>query len=139
VPPDSRALETSLRALELWKALDIAYAQVESCLTGEDLAAAGALAEHLADVGRRLEPLVDNVAELREASRRPDPVLNAIWREIDQLVASLAERQPSLVRAARAARDATGSLLVKVQGTRSHAARYRSRPAPAPRFASRRV
>jgi hypothetical protein len=54
-------------------------------------------------------------------------------------VASLAERQAALVRAAGEARDATAALLVKNQGSRSQAARYRRSPRLSPRFASRRI
>ncbi|HYC22274.1 MAG TPA: hypothetical protein VEI94_06200 [Candidatus Bathyarchaeia archaeon] len=139
MPLEPQALAASLEALELWKELAALYDQVDGCLRDSEWDRVGPLAVRLNELEERLKPLTAPLAELRRATRAPDPALIAVWRETDLLVASLAERQASLVRAAGEARDATAALLIKSQGGRSQAARYRRNARIAPRFASRRV
>jgi hypothetical protein len=136
--PDPLALETSLRALLLWQEMAAAYDEVDRCLESGEWNDSGSLASRLSGLEERLRPLTSEVTALR-GGKLSDPALDQVWRDIDRVVEKLAERQPVLAAAARSARDATAALLVKNQGGRSKAARYRRSAPQSPRFASRRV
>src|SRR5262245_47811868 len=97
--PDQSAVETSMRALSLWRELAIAYDDIALALERPEGGPLRALAQRIVELEEDLRPMVVRIAALR-AELESDPALSAIWTETDGLIASLASRQPTLVRTA---------------------------------------
>lgn len=139
--PDVATPETvSQEALGLWTKLSGLYDEIEASLreerAHEDLATLG---RAIVEVEGALRPLVARIGEIRAETARPSARLRATWDQSDALIASLAERQPTLTRAALAAREGAARALAKVRSVRLDSGAYRQAPKSEPRFASRQA
>lgn len=136
MPSDPAALKASLRVRALWDELACLYDGIESELSRAAVDVER-LGTRMAAVMNELAPLAGEVAALRAALGDADPSLAGVWNETDAVISALATRQPRLVRAAKAARDAAAARLAHLTVTRSQATRYDSAPADGPRITSR--
>lgn len=141
MPPETDSPErVSGDALALWKKLSGLYDEIETALRDDgghaDLANLG---RAIVAVEGELRPVVAHVGEIRSALATPSPSVQQMWDESDALIASLAERQPTLTRAALAARDGASRALARVRGVRMESGPYRHAPKGSPRFASRQA
>jgi hypothetical protein len=138
MPPDPGAVNTSLRALSLWRQLAVAYDDIALALERPEGGELRTLAQRILELEEDLRPLVVRIGALR-AELEAEPGLTAIWSETDALIESLASRQPTLVRTATAARDEAAAALARSQIARSQSAAYRVQRDTTPSFTSRRV
>jgi hypothetical protein len=137
MPPEQAVQARSLAALELWQGLRSAYDAIEDALASPERHDLGPLGERIVALENELRPLVGELAVPRSRPDSADPAVAAIWRETDAVVASLAERQPMLVRAALDARSATADRLESVRAARGQLRSYRAPEALSARLTSR--
>ena len=138
MPPENSAVETSVRALSLWRQLAIAYDDITLALACPEGGELRTLAQRILELEEDLRPMVVRIAQLR-AELEAEPGLTAIWNETDAVIESLASRQPALVRTAIGARDEAAAALARSQVARSQSAAYRTSRSTAPSFTSRRA
>lgn len=143
MPPDERIrVRKSEEALALWHRLAGLYDEIEGALRdvrpGADI---GRLGREIVDVENELRPLVAEIGEYRAALRDAPAALRELWVEADEVIAHLAERQPSLTRAAMAARDGASTALARLRSVRRDSVAYRQTPGSgrSPQFASRQA
>ena len=143
MPPDEQIrLRKSEEALALWRRLAGLYDEIEGALRdlrpGTDI---GRLGREIVEVETELRPLVAEIGEYRAAVRHVSPPLRELWAEADGVIANLAERQPSLTRAAIAARDGASTALARLRSVRRDSVAYRQPPGSgrSPQFASRQA
>jgi hypothetical protein len=135
--PDPQALDRSLRALSLWRELAALYDEIETRLDEGEWPGLDRLAGRLADLESRLAPFVAAAKAARADDA--DPALKRLQHETDELIGDLAQRQPRLVEAAVAARNAAASHLARVRVGRTHTESYNGSSTLQPRFTSRRI
>ncbi|MBM4267820.1 MAG: hypothetical protein FJ144_14615 [Deltaproteobacteria bacterium] len=111
---DVPELSRSHEALVLWQRLDATYDEIARALEGAIDRDLTELLGRVSVLEQQLAPLVREIAALRARHEETDPALAAVWCEIDALVASLVDRQPTLVRAAVAARARIAEKLVEL-------------------------
>jgi hypothetical protein len=132
-------LESSERAHVLWHDLAVAYDEIEQALTAPEAVPLAALAERIVALETELRPLVAQMGAARSAHPAADARLQKLWSETDRVVETLSRRQPTLVRAALAARDDTASRLSRVRNDRRQRALYGAETDATPRFTSQRA
>jgi len=137
MPPEEALLARSRAALELWQRLRCAYDAIEDALANPGRHELGPLGERIVTLENELRPLVGELAVPRSRPDDADPALAALWRETDAVVASLAARQPVLVRAALDARSATAERLESMRAARGQLRRYGAPEAGAAQLTSR--
>jgi hypothetical protein len=137
--PESPLSVLSRVALRLWCGLRDAYDQIEGALEAPDQHDLALLGARIVALECELEPIIAELAAERSRRAAAEPALAPLLEEIDQVVASLATRQPELVRAALAARAATAVRLEGVRVARGRLRDYGSSDAGAPRLTSQRV
>jgi hypothetical protein len=137
MPPDA-PIELSERARSLWMDLAAAYDEIEIALGHPEGTPLKGLAERIVALEHELRPLVAQLAALRTRSEH-DPRLPPIWAETDRVVERLANRQPTLVRAALAARDDAASRLARLRNDRRQRALYGGPTEAEPHFTSQRA
>jgi len=133
------ARELSERAFALWQNLATAYDDIERALQAPESVPLAALATQIVSLESDLRPLVARLAAIRSEPGNAGAELHALWQETDRVVETLARRQPTLVRAALAARDETATRLARARDERRGRAHYGNVPAGAPRFTSQRA
>lgn len=131
-------IELSERARSLWELLATAYDEIEIALVDPASAPLATLAERIVGLEHELRPLVARLAAVRTRTP-PDARLAAIWQETDRVVERLAGRQPTLVRAALAARDDAASRLARARTERRQRALYGGSTEADPHFTSQRA
>jgi hypothetical protein len=127
MPPEADVDAKSRESLRLWRELQRAYDDIARGLARPDGADLRALGERIVVLERELQPLVADVAAARAARPDASSELQAVWRDIDAVVESLAVCQPMLLRAARAARDESAARLAAAQSGRRGVAGYARR------------
>jgi hypothetical protein len=135
--PDATGLSRSREALSLWQSLAATYDEIGLSLEGaldRDLAE---LVERVSVLEQQLAPLVSEIAELRAQHEEAVPALRAVGSAIDALVASLVDRQPTLVRAAIAARARIAEKLVELNTAKAQLHGYTARGGRATAFSTR--
>jgi len=137
--PDVDARSVTQQAIGLWTDLAAAYDAIEHRLGAGTWDGFEELAERVADLERRLQPLLTTIAALRAEGGPQNPALATQWRELDATIAILARRQQQLQHAAVAARDTTAARLARTRIARSRAAGYTPLNPLSPRITSRRV
>jgi hypothetical protein len=137
MPPET-PVELSERARSLWELLATAYDEIEIALVDPASAPLASLAERIVALEHELRPLVAQLAAVRTRTV-PDARLSEIWSETDRVVEKLANRQPTLVRAALAARDDTASRLSRARTERRQRALYGGTSETDPHFTSQRA
>jgi hypothetical protein len=133
------SLELSERAFALWQDLAVAYDEIEVALEAPGDAPLASLAKRIVALEGELRPLVARLAAIRSRASDADAGLATLWGETDRIVEALANRQPTLVRAALAARDDAASRLARVRNDRRQRALYGGSGATEPRFTSQRA
>jgi hypothetical protein len=137
--PDAGAVETTRQAIGLWTELGAAYDAIERRLGSGAWDGFDALAQQVAELAGRLQPLVTAIAARRAEHPTPAAELAALWHRLDETVKALARRQQQLQRAAIAARDTTAARLARARTARARAAGYTPLNPLSPRITSRRV
>jgi hypothetical protein len=132
-------LESSERAHALWQSLAVAYDDIAHALTAPEAVPLAALAERIVAIENELRPLVAQMGAARSSHSPTDARLQKLWSETDRVVETLSRRQPTLVRAALAARDDTAGRLSRVRNDRRQRARYGAELDATPRFTSQRA
>lgn len=135
--PEPRALAPSRAALERWQELCAAYDAIDQALTAPDAADLGTLAARVVALEDDLRPRIAELAALRASTAAPEPEVERVWHAIDDVVRTLARRQPELVRAALAARAGAAKRLDDLRVQRTQLGQYAGRAASAPRLTSR--
>lgn len=138
MPPES-AHTLSQQALGLWQTLAQAYDEIELALQAPESVPLAALAARIVSLETELRPLVAQLAAVRSREGDVDERLRSLWSETDRVVQGLAGKQPTLVRAALAARDETAHRLSRLHSERRQRAHYGDRSHAAPRFTSQRA
>lgn len=139
MPPESALAALSRVALHHWRALRAAYDEIEGALEAPEQHDLALLGARIVALECDLKPLIAELAAERSRGDVAEPALLPVWDEIDQVVSSLATRQPELVRAALAARAATAARLEGMRVARSQLREYGANDASAPRLTSQRV
>jgi hypothetical protein len=134
---EAPGLSRSREALAVWQRLGTAYDEIARALEGGLGHELAELVERVAGLEHELGPMVSEIAALRSRGDEPDPSILAIWREIDAVIASLAARQPFLVRAAVAARAQAAEKLAGLRDVRTQLHGYAAGGNRAAPFASR--
>lgn len=137
--PREALLESSERAHALWQSLAGAYDDIEQALTAPEAVPLAALAERIVALETELRPLVAQMGAARSTHSAADARIQKLWSETDRIVETLSRRQPTLVRAALAARDDTASKLSRSRHDRRQRAHYGAELDATPRFTSQRA
>jgi hypothetical protein len=137
--PESALSALSRVALRLWQGLRAAYDEIEDALEAPEQHDLALLGARIVAIECELKPLIAELAAERSRGGAAEPALLPLWEEIDQVVSSLATRQPELVRAALAARAATAARLEGVRVARDHLREYAPGDSRAPRLTSQRA
>jgi hypothetical protein len=137
--PDPTPLATTQRAIALWNEVAAAYDAIERRLGAGKWDGFDAVAAHIAELERELQPLLVMIAAMRADGTTPAPEIATLWHELDLMVEALARRQKQLERAAIGARDMTVARLVRTRIARSRASGYAPLNPLTPQLTSKRV
>lgn len=137
--PESALSALSRVALRLWQGLREAYDEIEGALEAPDQHDLALLGARIVAIECELKPIIAELAAERSREGMAEPALLPLWDEIDQVVSSLASRQPELVRAALAARAATAARLEGVRSARDQLREYASSAPGSARLTSQRA
>lgn len=124
MPLDEALLERSRVALGRWYELRDAYDAIDVALADPAAHDLAALASRVVALEQDLKPRIADLSAARSARTAPHAALSEVWGEIDDVVRSLAKRQPQLVRAALAARTATARKLEELRVARGQLGHY---------------
>ena len=139
MPREAGLLERSLAALALWQDLRAAYDAIEEALGSPERYDLAALGSRIVALESALRSLIGELAAARSRPDETDRDVADIWQAIDDVVTSLAARQPTLVRAALAARSETAERLESMRAARGQLRRYQPAPQSAAQLTSRRA